>query len=127
MNTIENKFVSNDLQHAVLKGNVLTNVLDTFAGVYVTYNKIEDHPSGNPMNDDYVDGIAFAKKDNAYFMLNHDGTDIDVSRYGAIADGVFDNSTAFEMAANAALSLNVGIQILKPADGKSYKDRKSVV
>lgn len=126
MNTIENKFVSNDLQHAVLKGNVLTNVLDTFAGVYVTYNKIEDHPSGNPMNDDYVDGIAFAKKDNAYFMLNHDGTDIDVSRYGAIADGVFDNSTAFEMAANAALSLNVGIQILKPADGKSYNITRTV-
>ncbi|MBB6498942.1 right-handed parallel beta-helix repeat-containing protein [Pedobacter cryoconitis] len=117
---------SNDLKNAVEKDNKLLNVLDPYTEKYMTYSKVYDLPDGSPLTDKDIDGIVYIKKNDAYFMLDHDGSDIDVARYGALADGVFDNAAAFEAAATAALNLKVGIKILDSADHKSYNITRTV-
>jgi len=86
--------------------DTLYDVLDTQTGENVTYRKVTKYADGTTMSSSKADGVIYRKIENEYFKRNYDGA-INVKWFGAVGDGITDDSSAIQNALNSILPNNI--------------------
>ena len=77
---------------------------DAFSKAKISYTKVNKSADGNVMNDSFLDGVIYIKKNDSYYKRVYDGK-INVKWFGAVGDGKQDDSKAIQKAFNIGESI----------------------
>lgn len=105
----ESLIFSSNTGNAIKINNIWTNILSSATGKNVNYIEVTSWFDGSPMNDSKVDGIIYRKRGDVYLRMAVNLNELDVSLWGAVGDGVTDDTTAIQQA--VIFSGNTGISI----------------
>jgi len=77
---------------------VLSNILDRYTGIPLTFKQVTKWADGTTMTDGDVDGIIYIKRDTKYYADSYflSTRKIPISRLGLIGDGTTDESSTFQ-------------------------------
>lgn len=96
---------------AIKVGDIWTGILSSSSGKSVNYKEVTTWWDGSVMDDSKTDGTLYRKRGSTYLKLVYD-SDIDVSWFGAVGDGVTDDTVAIK---NALSSIPKGQKLFFPS------------
>ncbi len=83
---------------------------DNYSNIIFSYKKIENKLDGTALRDKDVDGVLLIKKNGRFYTRMYEGQ-INVKWFGAIGDGVTDDTKAIQKAINSVSNLYPKINI----------------
>lgn len=98
---------------AIKIGNIWTNMLNSKNGKSINYVETSSWFDGSSMSDAKVDNIVYRKKDSSYLRMAISFDEIDVSLWGAIGDGVADDTAAIQQAVTFAGNTGLPIKLME--------------
>lgn len=92
---------------------IWTNILNSKNGKSINYVETSSWFDGSSMSDAKVDNIVYRKKDSTYLRMAISFDEIDVSLWGAVGDGVADDTTAIQQAVTFAGNTGLPIKLME--------------
>ncbi len=89
-------------------GDNLYNILDSFTGENVNYQKVTIFQDGTPMLDSDCDGYIYRKLNGEYFKRVLVNAEISVKYFGAKGDGIANDTSSIQTAINTISNIGGG-------------------
>lgn len=98
---------------AIKIGNIWTNILNSKNGKSINYVETSSWFDGSSMSDAKVDNIVYRKKDSTYLKIAVSLDELDVSLWGAVGNGVADDTVAIQQAVTFAGNTGLPIKLME--------------